>query len=132
MRFVHFSKTPLSVESLTTKNQIDCLEDAGGKPNGLWFAAGDDWKNVIASSGSGFCVARLSYAYEIRFRPEPRILTVGTLEELDGFSQEFSSISVETIGLNPRWKRFPPRLERNLIRLAHILRRRSSLHILEG
>jgi hypothetical protein len=53
----------------------------------------------------------LRYAYDVEFRSETRFFTVRTLEQLECFSQEFTSISAETVGLNPRFKRFPPRLD---------------------
>lgn len=84
--FIHFSAKPLlNVLSVQQNNRST---SRGDKPDGLWFSVegnDDGWRWWCESEGYG--LDRLVAGTEIVFSRDAKILRIGTLDEMDSFTE---------------------------------------------
>jgi hypothetical protein len=71
---------------LTPRSEDVSLQDTWFKPNGLWFAQGDEWLQHMKKTS--FRMSKYNYIYEIQLNKDD-IYFVNSLRELQEFSKTF-------------------------------------------
>lgn len=78
---IHYSKNKLTNLKNTTTDQEKLLHFLG-KPTGLWYAYGEDWKEFIKNKKSGHTVNNTKFRYEFTL-PEDTFITDVNKESLN-------------------------------------------------
>lgn len=102
IRLLHYSDTP-NLAKIRSRAQS---KQPAMKPNGFWVSVDDAWKEWC--EGEEFSLDRLKYVYEVFLSDEAKILYIGTVQELDEFTEKYTDAAFEDGGLGKgifiRWE----------------------------
>jgi hypothetical protein len=117
MQFTHYSGQPRA--RVPNADQYRQMTDLGSKPEGLWFCAAETpdegWEEFVRrkvrAGATSYSLDQIKYRTRVEFRTTSKVLSVGTAEKFDLFTERYSQISYETLERTRDVFRTKPRID---------------------